>query len=586
MFIDFYELVGQLCEVGLSLLLLVCFLDILQDCVCKFIGVFDVNIECFEYQSCYIVLYLIKVNQQEVVVENIIVIENVFIGLEVGFKLEFMVVLVLVLKGGIIVCNGYKDCEFIKLVLMGQKFGYNVFIVIEKEFEVQLVIEEVVNVGVQFQVGLCVWLFLLVLLKWVDIGGEKVKFGFFVVQLLLVVECFCQVGFDQGVCLLYFYMGLQIVNLVDYQYGFKEVICYYGELCVFGLLVDYIDVGGGFGVDYDGIYLCNVSLINYDIDDYVGVVVGMFKEFCDVQGLLYLYIFLESGWVLIVYYVVLIIQVIDVEWYNDDVLKIVDFDEQLEIVCWLVELFGLIDVEMVIEIYWCVIYYIGDVVVQYVDGKISLVQKVFVEQCYFVICWCLYNQFKVCQCFYWQVFDEFNDKFVDKYICNFLVFQSLLDIWVIGQVLLILLLYCLGEELDWCVVLQDLICDFDGKIIQYVDEQSIEISLLVYEVKEGEDYLIGVFLVGVYQEIFGDMYNLFGDIDLVNVYQCVDGGIYYVGIEIYDIIEDMLCYVYLLLEELMIFYCDKVVGVKFIVCECNQYLDVLCLGLICLVYLF
>ena len=577
--IDLYELVGQLREAGLSLPLLVRFPDILQDRVRKLTGAFDANIERLEYQSRYTALYPIKVNQQEAVVENIIATENVSIGLEAGSKPELMAVLALAPKGGTIVCNGYKDREFIKLALMGQKLGHNVFIVIEKESEVQLVIEEAANVGVQPQVGLRVRLSSLASSKWADTGGEKAKFGLSAAQLLSVVERFRQAGLDQGVRLLHFHMGSQIANLADYQHGFKEAIRYYGELRALGLPVDHIDVGGGLGVDYDGTHSRNASSINYDIDDYAGVVVGMLKEFCDAQGLPHPHIFSESGRALTAHHAVLITQVTDVERHNDDVPKIVDLDEQPEIVRWLAELLGPTDAEMVTETYWRATHDIGDAAAQYADGKISLAQKALAEQCYFAICRRLHNQLKARQRSHRQVLDELNDKLADKYICNFSVFQSLPDTWAIGQVLPILPLHRLGEEPDRRAVLQDLTCDSDGKITQYVDEQSIETSLPVHEVKEGEDYLIGVFLVGAYQEILGDMHNLFGDTDSVNVYQRADGGIYHAGIETHDTIEDMLRYVHLSPEELMTLYRDKVAGAKLTARERNQYLDALRLGL-------
>ena len=381
--IDLYELVGQLREAGLSLPLLVRFPDILQDRVRKLTGAFDANIERLEYQSRYTALYPIKVNQQEAVVENIIATENVSIGLEAGSKPELMAVLALAPKGGTIVCNGDKDREFIKLALMGQKLGHNVFIVIEKESEVQLVIEEAANVGVQPQVGLRVRLSSLASSKWADTGGEKAKFGLSAAQLLSVVERFRQAGLDQGVRLLHFHMGSQIANLADYQHGFKEAIRYYGELRALGLPVDHIDVGGGLGVDYDGTHSRNASSINYDIDDYAGVVVGMLKEFCDAQGLPHPHIFSESGRALTAHHAVLITQVTDVERHNDDVPKIVDLDEQPEIVRWLAELLGPTDAEMVTETYWRATHYIGDAAAQYADGKISLAQKALAEQCYF-----------------------------------------------------------------------------------------------------------------------------------------------------------------------------------------------------------
>ncbi|MCL6690910.1 arginine decarboxylase [Pseudomonas sp. R3.Fl] len=577
--IDLHALVGQLREAGLSLPLLVRFPDILQDRVRKLTGAFDANIARLEYGSRYTALYPIKVNQQEAVVESIIATQNVSIGLEAGSKPELMAVLALAPKGGTIVCNGYKDREFIKLALMGQKLGHNVFIVIEKESEVQLVIEEAEHVGVLPQVGLRVRLSSLASSKWADTGGEKAKFGLSAAQLLSVVERFRKAGLDQGVRLLHFHMGSQIANLADYQHGFKEAIRYYGELRALGLPVDHVDVGGGLGVDYDGTHSRNASSINYDIDDYAGVVVGMLKEFCDAQGLPHPHIFSESGRALTAHHAVLITQVTDVERHNDELPKITDLAEQPEIVQYLADLLGPTDAEMVTETYWRATHYMSDAASQYAEGKISLAQKALAEQCYFAICRRLHNQLKARQRSHRQVLDELNDKLADKYICNFSVFQSLPDTWAIGQVLPILPIHRLGEEPDRRAVLQDLTCDSDGKITQYVDEQSIETSLPVHDVKEGEDYLIGVFLVGAYQEILGDMHNLFGDTDSVNVYQSADGSFHHAGIETHDTIEDMLRYVHLSPEELMTHYRDKVAGAKLTARERTQFLDALRLGL-------
>ena len=308
--IDLYEQVDELRKnSGLSLPLLVRFPDILQDRVRQLTGAFDANIARLDYQSQYTALYPIKVNQQEAVIENIIATKNVSIGLEAGSKPELLAVLALAPKGGTIVCNGYKDREFIRLALMGQKLGHNVFIVIEKESEVDLVIEEAASLKVKPQVGLRVRLSSLASSKWADTGGEKSKFGLSAAQLLSVVERFRAAGLDQGIRLLHFHMGSQIANLADYQHGFKEAIRYYGELRNLGLPVDHIDVGGGLGVDYDGTHSRNASSINYDMDDYAGVVVGMLKEFCDAQSLPHPHIFSESGRSLTAHHAMLVVQV-------------------------------------------------------------------------------------------------------------------------------------------------------------------------------------------------------------------------------------------------------------------------------------
>ncbi|MDD0841729.1 arginine decarboxylase [Pseudomonas sp. Gutcm_11s] len=577
--IDLYAQLDGLRGSGLSLPLLVRFPDILQYRVRQLTGAFDAAIERLEYGSRYTALYPIKVNQQEAVVENIIATQDVSIGLEAGSKPELMAVLALAPKGGTIVCNGYKDREFIRLALMGQKLGHNVFIVIEKESEVQFVIEEAAKLKVTPQVGLRVRLSSLASSKWADTGGEKSKFGLSAAQILSVVDRFKAAKLEQGIRLLHFHMGSQIANIADYRKGFREAIRYYGELRGLGLPVDHIDVGGGLGVDYDGTHSRNASSINYDMEDYASTVVDMLKEFCDRQDIPHPHIFSESGRAMTAHHAVLVVQVTDVERHNDDVPEIDKSVEQPEVLQNLIELLADSDPEMVAETYWRATHYIEEVAAQYSAGKLNLTEKALAEQCYFAICRRLHNQLKARQRSHRAVLDELNDKLADKYICNFSVFQSLPDTWAIGQILPILPLTRLEEEPLRRAVLQDLTCDSDGKIRQYVDEQSIETSLPVHEVREGEDYVLGVFLVGAYQEILGDMHNLFGDTDSVNIYQRPDGSVAHAGIETHDTIEDMLRYVHLSPEELMTYYRDKVAGAKLSANERAQYLDALRLGL-------
>ncbi|MDH0704480.1 arginine decarboxylase [Pseudomonas toyotomiensis] len=577
--IDLYQQVDELRQSGLSLPLLVRFPDILQDRVRRLTGAFDASIERLEYQSRYTALYPIKVNQQEAVIENIIATQNVSIGLEAGSKPELLAVLALAPKGGTIVCNGYKDREFIRLALMGQKLGHNVFIVIEKESEVALVIEEAADLKVAPQIGLRVRLSSLASSKWADTGGEKSKFGLSAAQILQVVERFRAAGLDQGIRLLHFHMGSQIANIADYRKGFREAIRYYGELRAMGLPVDHIDVGGGLGVDYDGTHSRNASSINYDMQDYADAVVDMLKEFCDRQEIPHPHIFSESGRAMTAHHAVLLVQVTDVERHNDKVPEIDASVEQPEVLQVLIELLEDSDPEMVAETYWRATHYIEEVAAQYSAGKLSLAQKALAEQCYFAICRRLHNQLKARQRSHRAVLDELNDKLADKYICNFSVFQSLPDTWAISQILPILPLSRLDEEPLRRAVLQDLTCDSDGKIRQYVDEQSIETSLPVHEIREGEDYVLGIFLVGAYQEILGDMHNLFGDTDSVNIYQSADGSVVHAGIETHDTIEDMLRYVHLSPEELMTHYRDKVASAKISARERTQFLDALRLGL-------
>ncbi|GLR15125.1 biosynthetic arginine decarboxylase [Chitinimonas prasina] len=578
--LDLHTLVGQLEKTGLDLPLIVRFPDILQDRVRDLCGAFDENIAKLAYKGRYTAMYPIKVNQQEAVVKSIIATADAAIGLEAGSKPELMAVLALAPRGATIVCNGYKDREFIRLALMGQKLGHRVFIVIEKESEVGFVIDEARSLGVQPNVGLRVRLSSLASSKWADTGGEKAKFGLSAAQLLTVVERFSAAGFKDSLRLLHFHMGSQIANLADYQAGFKEAIRYYGELRALGLPVEVVDVGGGLGVDYDGTHSRNPSSINYDMDDYAGTVVAMLKEFCDDNDLPHPHIFSESGRAMTAHHAVLVMQVTDVERHHDENPQVDDIATLPEVIRWLFELLGQTELEMATETYYRATHYMSEVSAKFAEGKLTLAEKALAEQAYFAICRRLQGQLLAGQRSHRQVFDELNDKLADKYICNFSVFQSLPDTWAIDQVLPILPLHRLDETPTRRAVLQDLTCDSDGKIKQYVDGQSIENNLAVHVLKPGEDYLLGVFLVGAYQEILGDMHNLFGDTDSVNVYMDADGTVRHDGIETHDTIEDMLRYVHLEPAELMTHYRDKVAGATGLTeTERTAYLDALRLGL-------
>lgn len=577
--IDLGKEIEKLRSSGLQLPLLVRFPDILQDRLRRLSAAFASGIEKYQYENSYTPVYPIKVNQQEAVIESIIATENVNVGLEAGSKPELLAVLALAPKGGTIICNGYKDREFIRLALIGQRLGHNVFIVIEKESEVKLVIEEAKELNIIPQVGLRVRLSSLASSKWADTGGERSKFGLCAAQLLRVVAQFQAANIEQGIRLLHFHMGSQISNIADYRKGLREAIRYYAELRALGLPVDHIDVGGGLGVDYDGTHSRNASSINYDMEDYAATIVSMLREFCDRLELPHPHILSESGRALTAHHALLVVQVTDVEKHND---TLPEFEHAAEHPEALQELIGLLDEndpETVAESYWRATHFMSEISSQYSAGKLNLAEKALGEQCYFALCRRLHNQLKARQRSHRVVLDELNDKLADKYICNFSVFQSLPDTWAIGQILPIMPLQRLDEEPLRRAVLQDLTCDSDGKIKQYVDEQSIENSMPVHELREDEDYLLSIFLVGAYQEILGDMHNLFGDTDSVNLYQRDDGSVYHDGIETHDTIEDMLRYVHLSPEELMTHYRDKVSSASITARERTQFLDALRLGL-------
>lgn len=562
--IDLYALTRKLAASGLELPLLVRFPDILQQRARRIIEGFDAAREAWEYPQGYTLLYPVKVNQQEAVIKAIIADTSLPIGLEAGSKPELMAVLALARPGCKITCNGYKDREFIRLALIGQKLGHEIFIVIEKEAEVQYVIDEARRLGIMPNVGLRVRLTSHVAGKWADSGGEKGKFGLSAAQLLSVSRQFIDAGMQDAVRLLHFHMGSQITNISDYRAGFREALRYFGELCRLGLPLDHLDVGGGLGVDYDGTHSRNDSSVNYTIGEYAETIVSMTREFCDEHGLTCPHVMSESGRALTAHHAVLIMNVTDVEKTNDAAPSQAEFDalgdpdELPTAINKLYELATSTDIVTATETYFRAGQYVATVSDLYTDGRVSLRDKAFAEQCYAALCRRIHGALNTLQRSHRQVFDELGDKLADKYFCNFSVFQSLPDTWAIDQLLPIAPIHRLDEQPVRRAVLQDLTCDSDGKVTQYVDQQSIESTMAVHDVMPGQEYLLGVFLVGAYQEILGDMHNLFGDTDSVNVYVDDQGRVTWSGVEEHDTIEDMLRYVHLQPEELMRRYHDKI----------------------------
>lgn len=536
-------------ECAQDLPILIRFPDILQDRVDRICKAFKRSIDKCQYQARYTAIYPVKVNQERSVVENIIRAksEDVSVGLEAGSKPELMLVLAFAPKGSTIVCNGYKDRNFIRLALMGQRLGHQVFIVIEKESEAALVIHESQELNVRPNIGLRVRLSSLASSKWADSGGEKGKFGLSATQLMSVIRQFQAADLGDCVKLMHFHMGSQISNLSDYRQGFKEAVRYFAELRQLGLPIEVVDVGGGLGVDYDGTHSRNASSVNYDIQEYAHTIISMLRDYCDEYQLPHPNVFSESGRAMTAHHAVLVMNVTDVERLPENVPEIPQDAHFSFATNKLIELLTKgINHEQITETYYRISHYLTEINELYVEDKIGLPEKAFAEQIYAVLCQRLKQFLQTSHRAQRQVFDDLTDKLADKYFCNFSVFQSLPDTWAIGQVLPILPIHRLNEQPTRRAILQDLTCDSDGKVGQYVDNQSIESSMPIHELRPNEPYLLGVFMMGAYQEILGDMHNLFGDTDSANVYVRDDGSVYYPDPEQeeHDTIADMLHYVH------------------------------------------
>ncbi|MBZ0070819.1 MAG: biosynthetic arginine decarboxylase [Gammaproteobacteria bacterium] len=555
--IDLYELARTCRDQGLTLPVLVRFNDILHDRVDTLYGAFAQARETVGYDGRYTAVYPIKVNQQRSVVAEILAHGGERVGLEAGSKPELMAVLALSRPGGIIVCNGYKDREYIRLALIGKRLGLRVFIVVEKLSELDLVIQESRALGIEPLLGLRVRLASIGAGKWQNTGGEKAKFGLNAAQVLTLIERLRAAGLLECLQLLHCHLGSQIANIRDIQRGLREVARYFAELCSLGVPLATVDVGGGLGVDYEGTRSRSFCSTNYSVQEYANNVVHALWEICTEHELPHPDIVTESGRAMTAHHALLITNVIDSEKapgndpvappHTDEPMIIQDLWNVLE---------GL-DTRSVLEGYHDAVHWLGEAQSMYLHNVISLEQRARIESLYAAICQRVRGLLDGNRPAHREVLDELNDKLADKYFINLSIFQSMPDVWAIDQVFPIVPLHRLDSEPTRRAVLQDLTCDSDGRIDQYVTSGGVESTLPVHGYRPGDEYLLGIFLVGAYQEILGDMHNLFGDTDAVNVTLTPDGGYVLSQPERGDTIDELLRYVHFDTEALKAAYHAK-----------------------------
>ncbi len=524
--LDLFKLAEEIKREGLALPVLVRFVDTLRHRVDTLCSTFSEVMEEKRYRGRYVAVYPIKVNQNKSVVNEIISHGDTRVGLEAGSKPELMVVLALShATEGVVICNGYKDREYVRLALIGRQLGHRVYIVVEKPSELELVIDEAKRLGIAPLIGMRVRLASIGAGKWQNTGGEKSKFGLTADQTLRMVERLSEVGMLDSFVLLHCHLGSQIANIHDIQTGMRECARYYAELHRLGAHINTVDVGGGLGVDYEGTRSRSFCSVNYGIGEYAKNIVHTLWEVCEEQGLPHPEIITEAGRAMTAHHAVLITNVIDHEVIaNDKALNEVADDEPLIIQdLWqgLRKLDG--GALSPTELYHDATHRLSEAQTMYVHGVLTLQQRARAEQLYLAICHNVKQRLQANVRSHREVLDELNEKLADKYFCNFSVFQSLPDVWAIDQIFPIVPLARLDERPTRRGVIEDITCDSDGRIDYYVDKEGIEASLPLHPVRDGEHYLLGVFLVGAYQEILGDMHNLFGDTHSVNVELTDDG---------------------------------------------------------------
>jgi arginine decarboxylase len=557
--IDLLEIAQAVRAEGLSLPVLVRFIDILRDRVACLNQAFALARREYGYRGQYTPVYPIKVNQQRGVVAGILGASTHPVGLEAGSKSELLAILALS-RAGSVICNGYKDRSYIRLALIGRRLGLNVYIVIEKFSELDVVLAEAATLAIEPQLGVRIRLSSISAGKWQNSGGEKSKFGLHGAEVLKLVDRLAGLGKLDWLKLMHFHMGSQIADISDVKSALREAGRYYAELHALGAAIEVADVGGGLGIDYEGTRSTSECSINYSIDEYAHSIVRSFSEICAEYGLPHPHLVSESGRAMSAHHAVLITNVTDIETVPDDAGA--GLSSQAKPLLDLAECLRRLPTESVLGVYHEAQFDLAEARAMFIQGQLRLTELAEAERLNAAICHGVQQRLDVRLRAHRELIDELNERLADKVFCNFSLFQSMPDAWAINQIFPVMPLQRLNEEPTRRGVIQDLTCDSDGRIDAYIDQQSLESTLRMHAIRPGEPYLFGIFLVGAYQEILGDMHNLFGDTHSVNVELDGQGGYRLLDPMHGDGADDMLRYVHIDPEELERAYRKKLLEAR------------------------
>jgi arginine decarboxylase len=521
--LDLFEIAGDLEAQGIGLPVLLRFSDILRSRIESLSARFEAAIQEFGYTGKYTTVYPIKVNQQRHVVEEIVKFGQVHgVGLECGSKPELQAVLALSESiDHLIICNGYKDEEFMRLALMGQKVGHPVFIVIEQLSEVDVLLQVAKEMNIVPTAGIRIKLASAGSGRWAQSGGERSKFGLNSAQLVRAVDKLRDAGMLDVLKLIHFHLGSQITDIRYIKTGLQEITRFYAELRGMGVNITHVDVGGGLGVDYDGTSSTSNASVNYSLQEYANDVIYTIAEACRELDLPMPHVISESGRALTAHHALLLLKVIDVETQAvPETPEIVEDDHQIlhEMADDLRSLGRKsLQPRRVREIYHDATYAKERAQSLFQTGVLSLSARATAEQIYFAIMNALAREVQRDRDEYEDIIADLDASLVDRYFCNFSLFQSLPDSWAIDQLFPIMPIHRLDEEPVRRGTLQDVTCDSDGKIDRFVGDKNGRPSLELHEPRDNEDYILGIFLTGAYQEILGDLHNLFGDTNAVHI---------------------------------------------------------------------
>lgn len=544
--IDLKQLADDMKLRGVELPLLVRFTDVIRTRIDGMVAAFASAIADWDYTGRYRPVFPVKVNPQSHVMHDIMTHGRPHhVGLEAGSKPELMAVLsTLDDLDALIVCNGYKDEAYVRMALLARRLGHEIVIVLEKPDELDTILAVADDLGVEPLIGIRARLKAGGMGHWATSSGDHAKFGLSLPEMVDVVERLEAVDRLGCLQLLHFHIGSQVSHVRTFRTAVREAARIYGELHRLGAGMRFLDVGGGLGVDYDGTKSTDASSINYDLREYAHAVVGTVSEVCAENGAPHPHLITESGRAMVAHHSVLLLEVVGT---NSRELDPPDRPEG-EVVrtieaAW--EIHDEADAERLVESLHDIQSLRREAVTRFNLGLLSLRERAHVEQLYWATCRRVLELGLASGEDLPEEVADLRTQLVDTYFCNFSVFQSLPDIWAIDQLFPIAPIHRLGERPVRRAILADLTCDSDGKIDCFIGPREQRPYLELHPLRDGERYVIGVFLVGAYQEILGDLHNLFGDTHAIHVAASRSKRGYTVlHLDEGDIVEEVLGYVH------------------------------------------
>ena len=513
--IDLRELIEKLELRGIGLPILIRFAEILKHRLGEMYQAFQSAITEHNYKGDYRCVYPIKVNQQRQVVEEVFQFGRPYhFGLEAGSKPELLAVLAVADNETPIICNGFKDDEYIEMVMLAKKIGRQIIPVVEKYTELDLILKHSQRVGVRPTIGLRLKLASRGSGRWKSSGGYRSKFGLTVSEALQALEQMKAVGMEDCLELLHFHLGSQITNIRQIKAAVTEGARIYVELKRAGAGLKYLDVGGGLGIDYDGSQTDFESSVNYTLQEYANDVVYHIQNVCDEAEVAHPTIVTESGRAIAAYHSVLVFNVLGVSGFGENAFTPVPEDAEQPLID-LQETYRSLSSKNLLESFHDAQQALDSALNLFSLGYLPLAQRSQAETLYWAICRRVQRMAKELD-YFPEELEMLDGMLSDTYFCNFSLFQSMPDSWAVKQLFPIMPIHRLNEMPTRNGVLGDISCDSDGKIDQFIDRRDVKRTLPLHPFN-GEPYLMGAFLVGAYQEILGDLHNLFGDTNAVHV---------------------------------------------------------------------